>query len=59
MMLEYREEADDDERDAYRLPQPLATVDIWSPGDTEESVAGTEDLHQLKHHQHELPGDCR
>ena len=45
--------------DAYRLPQPLAAVDIWPPDDTEESVVGTEDLRQLKHHQHELPGDDR
>ena len=43
---------------AYRLPQPLAAVDIWPPEDTEESVVGT-DLHQWKHHQHELPGDDR
>ena len=44
--------------DAYRLPQPLAAVDIWPPDDTEERVVAT-DLHQLKHHQHESRGDCR
>jgi hypothetical protein len=44
--------------DAYRLPQPLAAVDIWPPDDTEESVVGTE-LEQLRQHQHESPGDCR
>jgi hypothetical protein len=44
--------------DAYRLPQPLAPVDIWPPDDIEESVVGT-DLHQLKQHQHEAPGERR
>ena len=44
--------------ESYRLPHPLAAVDIWSPDDTEESAVGT-DLHQLKQHQHESPGDCR
>jgi hypothetical protein len=44
--------------DAYRLPQPLAAVDIWPPDDIEESGVGT-DLHQLKHNQHESRGDCR
>jgi hypothetical protein len=41
-----------------RFPHPLAAVDILSPDDSEESVVGT-DLHQLKQHQHESPGDCR
>ena len=28
--------------ESYRLPHPLAAVDIWSPDDIEESVAGTD-----------------
>ena len=32
--------------EADRLPHALATVDVWPPDDTEESVVGT-DLHQM------------